>query len=74
MLVRKQTRRWHAALAGAVAGGLAILWETRSRRAIIAQQMFVRCFLFSQGYSALKMNLLFFLGKNDNLAENKVYS
>jgi len=43
ILVRKKTRRWHAALAGAVAGGMAIMWETRSRRGIIAQQMFVRC-------------------------------
>lgn len=42
VLVRKQTRRWHAALAGAVAGGLAIMWETRSRRGVIAQQLFVR--------------------------------
>ncbi|TFK43977.1 hypothetical protein BDQ12DRAFT_623280 [Crucibulum laeve] len=42
VLIRKKTRRWHAALAGAVAGGLAIMWEKRSRRAIIAQQMFVR--------------------------------
>ena len=46
MLVRKQTRRWHAALAGAVAGGLAIMWEKRTRQGLIAQQMFVRCVLF----------------------------
>ncbi|PPR04651.1 hypothetical protein CVT24_011869 [Panaeolus cyanescens] len=42
VLIRKQTRRWHAALAGAVAGGLAIIWENRSRRGVIGQQMFVR--------------------------------
>ncbi len=42
VLVRKHTRRWHAALAGAVAGGLAIIWEKRNRRGVIAQQMFVR--------------------------------
>ncbi|KAJ6608213.1 hypothetical protein B0H10DRAFT_2068601 [Mycena sp. CBHHK59/15] len=42
VLVRKRTRRWHSALAGAVAGGLAILWEKRSRREVIAQQIFVR--------------------------------
>ncbi|KAJ3504032.1 hypothetical protein NLJ89_g8152 [Agrocybe chaxingu] len=42
VLIRKQTRRWHAALAGAVAGSLAIMWETRSRRGVIAQQLFVR--------------------------------
>ncbi|KAJ7485672.1 hypothetical protein FB451DRAFT_1230689 [Mycena latifolia] len=41
-LVRKRTRRWHSALAGAISGGLAILWEKRSRRAVIAQQVFVR--------------------------------
>ncbi|KAJ7104424.1 hypothetical protein B0H15DRAFT_896901 [Mycena belliarum] len=42
VLVRKRTRRWHSALAGALAGSLAILWEKRSRRGVIAQQMFVR--------------------------------
>jgi hypothetical protein len=41
-LIRKRVRRWHAALAGAVAGGLAIMCENRSRRGIISQQMFVR--------------------------------
>ncbi|KAJ7634980.1 hypothetical protein FB45DRAFT_910404 [Roridomyces roridus] len=41
-LIRKRTRRWHAALAGAIAGSLAILWEKRNRRGVIAQQMFVR--------------------------------
>ncbi|KAK7044527.1 hypothetical protein R3P38DRAFT_167822 [Favolaschia claudopus] len=42
ILVRKRTHRWHSALAGAISGGLAILWEKRSRRAVIAQQVFVR--------------------------------
>ncbi|KAJ7717024.1 hypothetical protein B0H16DRAFT_1612354 [Mycena metata] len=42
VLVRKRTRRWHAALAGAIAGGLAILWEKKGRRVVVAQQMFVR--------------------------------
>ena len=42
VLVRKQTRRWHAALAGAIAGGLAIMWEKKGRKGTIAQQMFVR--------------------------------
>ncbi|KAG6884255.1 hypothetical protein C0993_012770 [Termitomyces sp. T159_Od127] len=42
VLIRKKTRRWHAALAGAIAGGLAILWEKRGRRGVIAQQLFVR--------------------------------
>lgn len=41
-LIRKQTRRWHAALAGAIAGGCAILCEKRNRRGVIAQQLFVR--------------------------------
>jgi hypothetical protein len=42
VLVRKHTRRWHAALAGAISGGFAIYWEKPGRRAVIAQQMFVR--------------------------------
>jgi hypothetical protein len=42
MFLRKQTRRWHAAFAGALASGVAIMWEKRSRRGIIAQQLFVR--------------------------------
>ena len=42
LLVRKQTKRWHAALAGAIAGGLAIMWEKKGRKGIISQQMFVR--------------------------------
>ncbi|KAJ3759818.1 hypothetical protein EV360DRAFT_93925 [Lentinula raphanica] len=42
ILIRKKTRRWHAALAGAIAGGLGVLWETRGRRVTIAQQLFVR--------------------------------
>ena len=41
-LIRKRTRRWHAALAGGIAGGLAIIWEKRNRRGVIGQQMFVR--------------------------------
>ncbi|CAG7853131.1 SubName: Full=Uncharacterized protein {ECO:0000313/EMBL:CCA72720.1} [Serendipita indica DSM 11827] len=40
--IRKKGRRWHAALAGAIAGGLAVLWETKERRLGIAQQLFVR--------------------------------
>ncbi|KAJ8591233.1 hypothetical protein M405DRAFT_932274 [Rhizopogon salebrosus TDB-379] len=42
MWVRKKTRRWHAMLAGALAGGLAVMFEKRSRRVVIAQQLFVR--------------------------------
>ena len=40
--VRKRTRRWHAALAGAIAGSIAVMFEKRSRRIAVAQQMFVR--------------------------------
>jgi hypothetical protein len=42
VMIRKQTRRWHAVFAGAVAGGAAIMFESKSRRTLIAQQMFVR--------------------------------
>ena len=47
VFLRKRTRRWHAALAGALASGVAIMWEKRSRRSIIAQQLFVRWVHFS---------------------------
>ena len=40
--VRRKTRRWHAVLAGAIAGVIAISFEKRSRRNVIAQQLFVR--------------------------------
>ena len=40
--VDKQTRRWYAILAGAVAGGAGIMFEKRSRRIVIGQQLFVR--------------------------------
>ncbi|KAI9569230.1 hypothetical protein HD554DRAFT_592086 [Boletus coccyginus] len=40
--VLKKTRRWHAVVAGAIAGGVAIMFEKHSRRLIIAQQLFVR--------------------------------
>lgn len=42
VLIRKPVRRWYAALAGAVAGGLAIMCEKNNRRGVISQQMFVR--------------------------------
>ncbi|KAG8982201.1 hypothetical protein FRC05_000343, partial [Tulasnella sp. 425] len=35
-------KRWHATVAGAVAGAIAILFERKSRRLSISQQMFVR--------------------------------
>lgn len=40
--IRKKGRRWHAALAGGLAGALAVLWEKKERRLGIAQQLFVR--------------------------------
>ncbi|KAI0638621.1 hypothetical protein C8Q77DRAFT_1091963 [Trametes polyzona] len=40
--VRKRTRWWYSAFAGTVAGAIAIMFEKRSRRVGIAQQMFVR--------------------------------
>ena len=40
--LRKQSRRWHAALAGFIAGGVAVSFEAKSRRLVIAQQLFVR--------------------------------
>lgn len=40
--VRKKTPLWHAALAGAIAGSIAVMFEKQSRRIAIAQQMFVR--------------------------------
>ncbi|THH14186.1 hypothetical protein EW146_g6121 [Bondarzewia mesenterica] len=40
--VRKRSSRWHSAVAGAIAGGFAIMFEKRSRRTVIAQQLFVR--------------------------------
>lgn len=41
-MIRKHTRRWHPVVAGAIAGGLAVLFEKRNRRLTIAQQLFVR--------------------------------
>ncbi|KAF8589623.1 hypothetical protein K439DRAFT_324565 [Ramaria rubella] len=40
--VRKRTKRWHAILAGAIAGGLGLAFEKKRRRVTIAQQLFVR--------------------------------
>lgn len=39
---RKRTRAWFSVVAGAIAGGVAITFEKRSRRITIGQQMFVR--------------------------------
>lgn len=57
ILIRKKTRRWHAALAGAIAGGLAIMWEKKGRRGVIAQQMFVRGLQGSYNSFAEKRNI-----------------
>lgn len=40
--LRKQSKRWHAALAGFVAGGIAVSFEAKTRRLVIGQQLFVR--------------------------------
>jgi hypothetical protein len=40
--VRKQTKRWHAAIAGFISGGVAVSFEAKARRLAIAQQLFVR--------------------------------
>ncbi|KDQ63978.1 hypothetical protein JAAARDRAFT_27652 [Jaapia argillacea MUCL 33604] len=42
IMVRKKTRRWHAVVAGAIAGAVAIMFEKKGRRVTIAQQLFVR--------------------------------
>ena len=39
---RKRTRAWFSVVAGAIAGGVAIMFEKRPRRVTIGQQMFVR--------------------------------
>ncbi|KAJ6524551.1 hypothetical protein B0H19DRAFT_1200245 [Mycena capillaripes] len=39
---RTRLRRWHAALAGAIAGGLAVMWQKQGWRKLIAQEVFVR--------------------------------
>ena len=40
--VRRTARRWHSVIAGAVAGGIGLLFERKGRRLTIAQQLFVR--------------------------------
>lgn len=39
---KKRTKAWFSIVAGAIAGGVAITFEKRSRRIAIGQQMFVR--------------------------------
>lgn len=39
---KKRTRAWFSVVAGGIAGGVAIMFEKRSRRIDIGQQMFVR--------------------------------
>jgi hypothetical protein len=48
LIIRKRTARWHAIVSGAVAGGLAVLFEKSDRRTTIAQQLFVR-YVFCYG-------------------------
>ncbi|KAJ8095984.1 hypothetical protein PM082_015205 [Marasmius tenuissimus] len=57
ILVRKKTKRWHAALAGAIAGGLAVMLEKRGRRITIAQQLFVRGLQGSYNSYTTKRNI-----------------
>lgn len=40
--VKKQSKGWYSLVAGAVAGGASIMFEKRSRRVAIGQQLFVR--------------------------------
>jgi hypothetical protein len=47
---RKKTKRWYSIVAGALAGGAAILCEKKGRRVTIAQQLFVRCVLRIYAY------------------------
>jgi hypothetical protein len=44
--LRKQSKGWHAALAGFIAGGIAVSFEAKSRRLVIGQQLFVRCVVY----------------------------
>ena len=67
LYMRKKGRRWHAALAGAVAGGLAILCEADSRRLTIAQQLFVRLVFIHFGHTPLNLLLTFFLSFHSGL-------
>ncbi|KAI5121195.1 hypothetical protein M0805_005996 [Coniferiporia weirii] len=40
--LHRETRRWYAVAAGAIAGGAGVLFEKKGRRVAIAQQLFVR--------------------------------
>ena len=40
--IRRIRQRWHAVVAGAIAGGIGVLFEKKNRRLTIAQQLFVR--------------------------------
>ncbi|EJD53160.1 hypothetical protein AURDEDRAFT_180722 [Auricularia subglabra TFB-10046 SS5] len=55
--VRKKGLRRHAFFAGALAGGVAILFERRDRRVGIAQQLFVRGLQGSYNYHAEKRGI-----------------
>lgn len=52
--------RWHAVVAGGLAG-LSVLWEAKSRRTTIAQQIFVRYVTLYLCRRHLGMNILTFL-------------
>ena len=53
----KRTRAWFSVVAGAVAGGVAIMFEKRSRRIDIGQQMFVRS-VESNNVSTMRYSLV----------------
>ncbi|KAF9258656.1 hypothetical protein L218DRAFT_876674 [Marasmius fiardii PR-910] len=50
---------WHATVAGAVAGGLAVLFESCERRLMVAQQAFVRGLQGAWGTYSTKNNIHF---------------
>jgi len=55
--IRKKGLRRHAFIAGAIAGGVAIMFERRSQRITIAQQLFVRGLQGSYNFHAEKRGI-----------------
>ncbi|KAI9011430.1 hypothetical protein BC832DRAFT_345902 [Gaertneriomyces semiglobifer] len=62
---RGQQSKWNGAIAGAIAGGVAILFEEKETRLGIAQQFFVRS--MQAGYNALKARNKVYLPYGDSL-------
>ncbi len=76
ILIRKRTRRWHAALAGAIAGALGIIWEKRNRRGLIAQQLFVRSAVFlilSRIYAESNAHLVGYRARTTHTRREKAF-